>query len=406
VDPWLDELSRELPALLILGPRACGKTTTVERRAATTVRLDIEAQAAAFQADPDAALRGLAEPVLLDEWQNAPGVLGAVRRSINEDPRPNRFFVTGSVRAELENEVWAGTGRLVRVDMYPMTMRELERRTDGSTFFDRVADGEELAVPHDPPDLRGYAELALRSGFPMAALLLSGVPRQQWLESYIDDLLTHDVEQIEDSQTRRRDRERLRRYFEAYVLNSAGAPEHKTLYDAAGINRKTAVAYDELVTSLLIAEQVPAWASNRLKRLTTTSKRYLIDPALIGAALRLDVDGVLGDGDLLGRVIDTFVASQLRPEAEIATTRPRIHHLRSEQGRREVDVLVELAGQRLIGIEVKASASPNADDARHLVWLRDQMEGRFVAGVVFHTGPRIYELSERIIAAPIAALWG
>jgi hypothetical protein len=50
--------------------------------------------------------------------------------------------------------------------------------------------------------------------------------------------------------------------------------------------------------------------------------------------------------------------------------------------------------------------APNADDARHLVWLRDQMEGRFVAGVVFHTGPRIYELSERIIAAPIAALWG
>src|ERR687888_1974101 len=94
VDALLDELLNQLPALLLLGPRAAGKTTTVGRRAGTIVRLDRPAEAAAFEADPDAALRGLAEPVLLDEWQNVPSVLGAVRRAVEADPHPGRFLVT------------------------------------------------------------------------------------------------------------------------------------------------------------------------------------------------------------------------------------------------------------------------------------------------------------------------
>src|SRR5438034_5945209 len=102
VDPLLDDLVEELPALLVVGPRAAGKTTTIARRARTVIALNAEAQAAAFVADPDAALRGLEEPVLLDEWQEVPTVFGAVRRAVDADPRPNRFFLTGSVRAELD----------------------------------------------------------------------------------------------------------------------------------------------------------------------------------------------------------------------------------------------------------------------------------------------------------------
>jgi predicted AAA+ superfamily ATPase len=96
VDPLLDELLEQLPAVLVVGPRTAGKTTTLTRRARTVVRLDRQLRAAAFEADPDAALRSLAEPVLLDEWQRVPGVLGAVRRAVEADPHANRFFVTGS----------------------------------------------------------------------------------------------------------------------------------------------------------------------------------------------------------------------------------------------------------------------------------------------------------------------
>lgn len=406
VDPLLDELLTQLPAMLVLGPRTAGKTTTLQRRAATVVRLDRQTGAAAFEADPDVALRGLPEPVLLDEWQRVPGVLGAVRRAVEADPHPNRFYVTGSVRGELEHEVWPGTGRLVRMTMYPMTVREQLGRS-GPPLLDKLADGKELTIPENCPDLRGYVELALRSGFPDPALRLTGRAREVWLESYMEDLLSRDVEQLEQTPGRRRDRQRLRRYLEAYALNSAGVAEHKTIYDAARVNKATAAAYDDLLASLLIAENVPAWTSNRLKRLVHRPKRYLIDAALIATALRLDEQGVIGDGDLLGRVLDTFVAAQLRPELVTSATRPRLHHLRTEQGRHEVDLIAELAGGRVIGIEVKASAAPTAyKDAKHLRWLREELGECFLAGVVLHTGSRAYKLEEKVIAAPIAVLWG
>ncbi len=406
VDPLLDELLGQLPAVLVVGPRTAGKTTTLTRRAATVIRLDRRLRAAAFEADPDAALRGLAEPVLLDEWQRVPGVLGAVRRAVEADHHANRFYVTGSVRAELEHEVWPATGRLVRVAMYPMTVAEQIGR-QGRPFFDRIAAGEELSVPAECPDLRDYVELALRSGFPDPALRLTGGARRAWLESYVEDLLTHDIEQIEESPTRRRDKQRLRRFLEAYALNSAGVADQKTIYEAAQVSKATGSAYEDLLAGLLIAERVPAWSSNRLKRLVRRPKRYLIDAALVATTLGLDEQGVIADGDMLGRVLDTFVAAQLRPELAISSSRPRLFHLRTEEGRHEIDLIAELAGQRVVGIEVKAGAAPNArEDARHLTWLAEQLGERFLAGVVLHTGPHVYRLAERIIAAPIAVLWG
>ena len=77
----------------------------------------------------------------------------------------------------------------------------------------------------------------------------------------------------------------------------------------------------------------------------------------------------------------------------------------SSNGRHEVDLLSELAGQRIVGVEVKASAAPSGEDAKHLSWLRDRLGEKFAAGVVLHTGHRIYELGERITAAPICTLW-
>jgi len=405
VDPLLDAFAMQLPAVMVTGARAAGKTTTLERRARSVVRLDVAAQAAAFAADPDAALRGLPEPVLLDEWQAVPGVLGAVRRAVEADPSANRFFLSGSVHAELDHGVWPATGRIVRVSMYPMTLREQAARIAQPSFFDKLADGKELTVPTDAADLRDYVELALRSGFPAAALRLTGVAHRMWLESYLENLLTRDVPAAAGTTTRPRDPVRLRRYFEAYALNSAGHAEHKKIYETAGINRMTALDYDDLLARLYVVEALPAWESNRLKRLTRTAKRYVVEPALTAAALRLDVRGVLSDGDLLGRLLDTFVAAQLRPEVIVSESRPRLHHLRTQSGRDEIDLLAELGGERVIAVEVKADAAPGRRAARHLVWLRDRLGERFVAGVVLHTGPRTFELDERIVAAPISSIW-
>jgi len=96
---------------------------------------------------------------------------------------------------------------------------------------------------------------------------------------------------------------------------------------------------------------------------------------------------------------------EIRPELAIAATRPRLFHLRTQQGRHEIDLLAELAGRQVLGIEVKAQAAPDGGSARHLSWLRDRLGERFSAGVVLHTGQRTYGLGERIVAAPICTLW-
>jgi uncharacterized protein len=401
VDGLIERSLTTMPALFIVGPRATGKTTTARRHAATVIRLDREADAVAFRADPDAALRGLPTPVLLDEWQAVPGVLGAVKRAVDDRPEPGRFIVTGSARGDLEGTQWPGTGRLIRIPIHGLTVRELAGRSTSVPFLDRVSAGDEVRPAADTPDLRGYVELLLASGFPEPAIGLSGEDRFRWLESYVEQVVTRDADLVDSG----RDPARLRRYFEAYALNTAGIVEDKTLYEAAGINRKTAVAYESLLTNLLVIDALPAWTSNRLKRLVLGRKRYVVDPALVAALLRMDATAILRSGDLLGRLLDTFVAAQLRAELVVGSTRPRLYHVRQEQGRFEVDILGELGGGTVVAIEIKATAAPTASDTRHLTTLRDRLGDAFVAGVLFHTGPRSFALGDRITAAPISALW-
>lgn len=402
IESRLSTLFEQLPAVLVVGPRAAGKTTTAARWARTVIRLDREAEAAAFRADPDAALAAHAEPVLLDEWQEVPHVLGAVKRAVDADPSPGRFLLTGSVRADLEGETWPGTGRLVRLRLYGVTVRETARAT-AAPFIDRLATGEldEIGLPADVPDLRGYLDLVLRSGFPEPLLRLSGSAREAWLDGYLEQLLTRDAPEIGAV----RDPARIRRYFEALALSTAGMPEDSTLFTAAGIDHRTARSYERLLTDLFAIDVLPAWQTNRLSRLVRSPKRYVVEPALVASMLRLDAGAILRDGDLLGRLLDSFVVAQLRAELDVSARRPRLHHLRERNGRREIDVLAEM-GQDVIGIEVKAGAAPGAGDADHLVFMRERLGARFLAGAVLHTGPRAFALSERIFALPICSIWG
>lgn len=111
------------------------------------------------------------------------------------------------------------------------------------------------------------------------------------------------------------------------------------------------------------------------------------------------------DGATLGLLLETYVIAQLRAELPPLQGRYRLHHLRTEQGRHEIDIVAELPGQKILGFEVKATAAPNRGDAKHIAWLRDELGDRFVAGAVLHTGPRVFMLEDRIAAVPIAALW-
>lgn len=406
-DPEIDDLIEGFPALMLTGARATGKTTTARRRAKTVVRLDRAEEAAAFEADPDAALAALPEPILLDEWQAVPGVLGAVKRAVDDGAGTGRFLLTGSVHAVLSGQSWPGTGRILPLRIEGLTERELARRAEDPPFLRRLAaNGSQgptaFPLPADPPDLRGYIELALRGGFPESALGADPRMADRWLEGYVSQLLTRDVATLDGP----RDPALLRRYFEAVALNTAGLPAWRTLAEAAGIDHRTAQAYDRLLTNLFVLDHLPAWSGNRLKRLVRGAKRYVGDPALVAAALDLDVIAVMRDGDLLGRLIETFVLAQLRPEAQLGPRAPRLYHLRDANGRREIDLVVDLPGRGLVAIEIKATSTPRAADARHIEWLRTEVGDRLLAAAVLHTGGRPFQLTEHVLALPICAIWG
>ena len=349
-------------------------------------------------------MRGLAEPILVDEWQLAPTVLGAIKRTIDADSRPGRFIVTGSVHAALEQQTWPGTGRLIQLNMGTMTVREIDGHDlRQPPFVERLVyhGAAGLSLPERLPDVRDYLEIAVRGGFP-EAMRRTELARRRWVSSYLGQLFTRDTAASNVG----RDPARLRRYFEAYALNTAGVTAEKTLFESAGINRKTAEAYESLLRNVFVIDSVPAWSNNRLKRLVRSPKRYVSDSGLLAGALALNVEGLMRDSDLLGRVIDTFVTSQLRAELDLGEQQAQLYHLRDHSGGHEIDLIVELDVSTIVAIEIKASSAPNADTARHLRWLRNELGDRFAIGVVLHTGSKIFQLDERIIAAPICAIWG
>ena len=175
---------------------------------------------------------------------------------------------------------------------------------------------------------------------------------------------------------------------------------------AAGLNRRTAASYHEMMTVLRLVADIPAWHSNRLKRLTSMPKRCMTDSGLAAWLMGLDREALTRDTGSRGRIIETYVAAQIRAEVEASTARTRIHHLRTQGGEHEIDLVVEF-GPRVAAFEVKTSSAPRPRDARHIAWLRDQLPpDRFASGVVFHTGPHRYRLGNDIEAVPIAALWG
>ncbi|MBT9554467.1 MAG: ATP-binding protein [Myxococcales bacterium] len=402
-DRLLASLLEEFPALMVIGPRAAGKTTTARRLCRTALSADRPEQASALRAGPDAVLATMGKPLLIDEWQLVPDVLSAVKRAVDDDDSPGQFILTGSARSDALAEGWPATGRVIRVRHWGLSRRELTGDIAAPSFFDLLFAGDAASIrPSDSaPSLRDYIRFSLSSGFPAIARTQSDATRKRWLESYVDQLITRDAALLGEV----RDAALLRRYFRALAANTAGIPEHKTVYDAAGISRMTALAYDAVLELVMATEQVPAWTSGHLGRIAHAPKRYLVEPALLVPLLGVDERALLRDGDLLGRLLDTFVVAQLRPELEVAEQSVRLYHLRHDGGRHEIDLLAEAPDGRVVAFEIKASATIDVHDARHLAWLRDQLGDAFVAGVVFHTGPLAYSLGERIVALPIGCIW-
>ena len=224
--------------------------------------------------------------------------------------------------------------------MYPMTVGE-QLAAPEAPLVDRIARGDlaalgaRAAVRTGSPNLRDYLEMALRGGFPQAALGLGERARRSWLDTYVEEIVSRDSQMAGGGY----DSVRLARFFEAYSLNSAGVVDDSTLYEAAGINRRTVLRYLHLLGRLHIIDELPAWTSNRLKRLSLAPKRFLVDPSLLASVTGATDRSAMRDGNLLGRLLETLAVAQLRAQATVSAHRCRLYHLRQHHGRHEIDVV-------------------------------------------------------------------
>ncbi|GAA4699713.1 hypothetical protein APR04_003938 [Promicromonospora umidemergens] len=402
VDSLLDDVFPELAAVMLTGPRACGKTTTAARRASSILRLDDEQRARAFAAAPDALLAAQDLPTLIDEWQEVPESLAAIKRAVDSGSGGGRFLITGSVRARRTGAVWPGTGRVIPFRMHSLARGEIEASPNAANFLQRLFGDEDPspATLRSAPTIVDYITYAIQGGFP-EAFRLTERARDAWYPGYVDQLVHRDVAALADV----RSPDRLSALLHAVALSTAGVPQNRTLTEAAGIDGRTVNVYLDLLDDLRIIERVPAWSSNRLKRLVRTPKLYVADTGLATSLIRADKSTILSSGDLLGRAIDTFVAAQILPLVALSHPRVDAFHLRDSDGRHEIDLLLEGRGGTVVGIEIKAANAVKPQAARHLEWLRDSLGSSFKRGVVFHTGDTTYPMGDRIWAMPIASIW-
>lgn len=226
--------------------------------------------------------------------------------------------------------MWLATGRIVDVPMWPITEAERVGATGGGGWIDAVFTGDPDALqgPTIRKDLPTYLARAVHGSFPeLAYAHLPERERGEWLRAYLRQIISRD--------TGGRNSDRLGRYFNALAACTASTPSDVTLSQAAGVSRITAALYEQLFEDLFILRRLPAWSSNRLSRLAKASKVHLVDPALVTASLGMNLDSLLSDGELLGRVLETFAVAHSPPRGHRRPTSQAIPPTRTRRAARD-----------------------------------------------------------------------
>ncbi|MCY1137648.1 DUF4143 domain-containing protein [Actinoplanes sp. Pm04-4] len=414
VDQELDELLGGLPAISLEGPKGVGKTATAQRRAATVFAMDDATQRELLIADPQRLDRA-PTPILIDEWQREPAVWDFVRRSVDRNPAPARFLLTGSA-TPTSAPTHSGAGRIVQLRMRPMSLAE-RAVAEPTVSLGELLTGRRPAMGGGTAlSLVDYAEEIVRSGFPAIRQLPPRARRAQ-LDGYLNRIVERDFPE-QGHLVRRPDT--LRGWLAAYAAATASTSSYNAILDAAtpGETNKpaktTTTVYRDVLSQLWLLDPVPGWLPSRsaFSRLGAAPKHHLADPALAARLLGVDVPALLDDsapdapvrrpGPLLGALFESLVTLSVRVYAQAAEA--TVHHLRTWDSRHEVDLIIQRADQRIVALEVKLSPSVSDDDVRHLTWLRGQLGDDLLDAAVITTGPEAYRRPDGIAVIPLGLL--
>jgi uncharacterized protein len=405
-----DELAARLQAtgaVAIEGPKACGKTATARRIAASEALLDVDANARAAAAiDPALVLDG-ATPRLIDEWQLEPAIWNHVRRAVDDRQARGQFILAGSAVPSDDITRHTGAGRITRLRMRPMTLFETGI-SSGEVSLAHLLTG---AVAHSADPGLTVTDLVREiatGGWPG----FHGLTVDQTLRAvrdYLEEIRRVEVSRVEG---RRRDPARVGALLRSLARNVGTYAAATTLSrDAAGadgpLKDDTVSEYLDALRRLMIVEDQPAWAPHLRSRyaLRRAAKRHFVDPSLAVAALRATPERLLRDIRLLGFLFESLVVRDLRVYAQAADA--QVLQYRDSRGL-EVDAIVETADGRWAAFEIKLGSGQVDEAAAALRAFARQIDAESsgdptMLGVIVGTGYG-YRREDGIAVIPIGTL--
>lgn len=397
----LCEALADTPVVVVAGPRQAGKSTLAEHVVADAdgiwLTLDDAAVLDAARTDPVGFISGRRGLVGIDEAQRVPELLLAVKADVDQDRRPGRFLLTGSTRLlgapKLADSL---AGRMEALTLWPFTQVELGDSGAAAELIDRAFGDDLSGLRPSPATKADVLERAVAGGF-LPALERTNRRRTAWFDSYVRGVIDREVRSLTDATYLRE----LPRLLRLCAARTSGELNIADLARDIGLSRTTTDSYLAHLEAVFLVQTIPAWSTNLTARVVHRPKLTITDT---GLAARLLGGRLRTDADLAGRLIETFVAGELRAQSEWSRTRPGLYHFRDRDGA-EVDLVLESGDGRVVGIEVKAGATVRAEDLRGLRLLEQRLGADFAAGVVLCTAPEPRHLGGRLWTMPLSALW-
>lgn len=388
--------------VLVSGARQAGKSTLVRvvagDRLAERRDLDRAQDRAAALADPVGFVDS-PELLAIDEIQRAPDLLLAIKASVDEDPRPGRFLLTGSSRLfGMIAAPDALPGRMETVELWPFSQGELDGGPDG--FIDAIfTRGPELR--HESAITRaGYAARIVRGGLPEPASRDDTKRRQRFLDAYVQALIERDIRQLSDIHHKGE----LRRLVRLLAARSSTIIAANALESALGLSRSTIARYLQALEEIFLVKRIPGWSRNLGTRATAAPKLVFVDSGIAANEVGADAHALLRPGAPFGPLLESFVISELARQLTWSEQSADLTHYR-DHSKFEVDAVLENRSGQVVGIEVKAATTVGPDDFRGLRRLADRLGDDFVAGVVLYTGTSTLPFGDKLRAMPVSALW-
>ncbi len=375
VDAELSLLLEASGAVLIEGPKACGKTETALRAAVSEVRLDRDENAKLMvDLDAGAVLAG-ETPRLIDEWQLAPSIWNHVRHEVDRRRAPGQFLLAGSAKPADDHTRHSGAGRFSRLRMRPFTLSE-SGQSSNSISLAKLLQSEPQSAARREMTASSLAEILCVGGWPanIGKPLAAAIRANR---GYVREVCHVDIPQASGKS---HDPVRVERLLRSLARNVATPVAiSKLAADVSGakgqkLNPDTAAEYLAALTRLMVVEDQPAW-SPKLRsrsRLRAAALRHFVDPSLATAALGIAPDRLLADLNYFGFLFESLVIRDLRAYAQAADA--RVYHYREKDGL-EVDAIVETADGRWAAFEIKLGERRIEEGRRNLLRVAQRLAG-------------------------------